>query len=471
MFNEGFFPTPAHIISKMMAPVRDRLHKSIILEPSAGKGDILDYLIKHNRVSKKNMYAIEIEPELQMVLAGKEYTVIGDDFLTFTEPYKVSLILMNPPFANGAEHLLKAWNVVADGGAVVCLLNTETINNPHTRQRQLLGDIIDKHGTVTELGTVFKNAERRTDVHVSMVVLEKPERNFDDPFADLDLDEDAPQAQVSYSAAPLAERDLVKSLVAQYNAAVRALHDKALADAKVQFFTRSVVDLRKQAQEAAGQKYTYAESWKPMSVNGEIQKLKEMFWAYIFDKTQLANITTSKVREEFQERQKRQRNMAFTVENVYAVLEAVMYNAEDTIKQCVVDVFDTATAYHERNKIHVEGWKTNKSYKVNQKLIVPYYCSALAYRAGQFMDDFDKALCHLSGNKFTDITQTRKVIDDHRRGDRPAEVGYSDEIESEFFTIRIYLKGTVHLKFKDKALHAKFNQTAAEGKNWVGAGY
>ena len=33
------------------------------------------------------------------------------------------------------------------------------------------------------------------------------------------------------------------------------------------------------------------------------------------------------------------------------------------ILQCVSDVFDKATAYHEKNVIHTEGWKTNKSWK------------------------------------------------------------------------------------------------------------
>ena len=43
--------------------------------------------------------------------------------------------------------------------------------------------------------------------------------------------------------------------------------------------------------------------------------------------------------------------------------------------------------------------------------------------------------------------------------------------ESEFFRIKFFKKGTVHLVFKDVDLLAVFNRAAAEGKNWVGAGY
>ena len=37
-----FFPTPTSVISRMLQPVASRLDSSTILEPSAGKGDILD---------------------------------------------------------------------------------------------------------------------------------------------------------------------------------------------------------------------------------------------------------------------------------------------------------------------------------------------------------------------------------------------------------------------------------------------
>ena len=45
MFNKNFYPTPSSVIKKML----DGFHvktTSKILEPSAGKGDICDYLIE-----------------------------------------------------------------------------------------------------------------------------------------------------------------------------------------------------------------------------------------------------------------------------------------------------------------------------------------------------------------------------------------------------------------------------------------
>jgi hypothetical protein len=35
----------------------------------------------------------------------------------------------------------------------------------------------------------------------------------------------------------------------------------------------------------------------------------------------------------------------------------------------------------------------------------------------------------------------------------------------------MFKKGTVHLKFKDQYMLNDFNQMAAKGKKWLGAGY
>jgi phospholipid N-methyltransferase len=82
MFNANFYPTPKWLAQKMIAPFD--LADAYVLEPSAGKGDILDVISnKYDRYRKPNLYAIEIEPELRSILEGKGYPVIGIDFLLY----------------------------------------------------------------------------------------------------------------------------------------------------------------------------------------------------------------------------------------------------------------------------------------------------------------------------------------------------------------------------------------------------
>ncbi|MCL2861087.1 MAG: hypothetical protein FWE22_01590 [Firmicutes bacterium] len=89
MFNKEFYPTPPHLINKMVAGLNVELINAI-LEPSAGKGDIIDALkqyFKNNgyrRNKEVNIDCIEIEPELQLILKGKNNRVVHDDFLAYS---------------------------------------------------------------------------------------------------------------------------------------------------------------------------------------------------------------------------------------------------------------------------------------------------------------------------------------------------------------------------------------------------
>jgi hypothetical protein len=45
---------------------------------------------------------------------------------------------------------------------------------------------------------------------------------------------------------------------------------------------------------------------------------------------------------------------------------------------------------------------------------------------------------------------------------------FDNTAESQYFDIRFFKKGTVHLTFKEERLWEKFNVTAAKGKAWLG---
>jgi len=142
-----FYPTPPRLIDKMLSGI-DFQQITTVLEPSAGKGDIV------NEVNGKLRYAqnkygdnnykgdidcIEIDEDLRGVLKNKKYRVVHDDFLAYQSKKKYDLIIMNPPFSDGDKHLMKAIEMQEIfGGAVVCLLNAETLKNPHTNLRKTL---------------------------------------------------------------------------------------------------------------------------------------------------------------------------------------------------------------------------------------------------------------------------------------------------------------------------------------------
>jgi phospholipid N-methyltransferase len=84
MFNSEFFPTPKEVLRKMLSGVN--FECKTILDPSAGKGDIADYIKDGSNYRRRDteIYCIEIEPELRHILHEKGYKVLAEDFLQYT---------------------------------------------------------------------------------------------------------------------------------------------------------------------------------------------------------------------------------------------------------------------------------------------------------------------------------------------------------------------------------------------------
>lgn len=290
------YPTPEQWIDYLVAPYGHefphdgRVYRSLpkidrILEPSAGQGAMADRLVDHWRVRKDRLFCIEIDAELQYVLQGKGYKLIDADFLNYQGEYAVDMIVMNPPFAQGAAHLLHAWRI-SRGGPIACYLNAKTLTNPHTKERQLIQRLIQRHGRVEMLGPIFQDAERPTGVEVAAVWLEKPQARP----AHIDLngrawDRDTAVDAEAFSANPLAHFNIFESLVSQYEAAVRVLVARAELDSAYLYYTSAVTSVDFEKGQAPGK------------LNEDIADLKKKFWRYLFDKTKFGRVTTSRLQK------------------------------------------------------------------------------------------------------------------------------------------------------------------------------
>lgn len=200
--SSGFYPTPRKLAGRMFGKVDWRTVTSV-LEPEAGKGDLVEalqkfiaaskYHRKNNRCSinsrldyygsemhDANIDCIESDYNLRLILRGKGFRLVADDFLTFTTQKSYSLIIQNPPFSEGAEHLLKAISMQKrTGGQIVCLLNAETILNPYSNIRKELKTELERLGASIEIvRDSFKKAERKANVDVAIVYIsiDKPKR-------------------------------------------------------------------------------------------------------------------------------------------------------------------------------------------------------------------------------------------------------------------------------------------------------
>lgn len=452
-----------------------------IIDPSAGDGRILDYLNKACSVPLSNLFACEIEPEFVFLLQGKKYQVLGRDFLEFSEPVKFDCILANPPFADDVRHALMMWEILDDDGEMVCLLNWESVcfieeagaSESITRYQQVLGGLVRQHGHLEYKGQCFKDSERPTNVEVGLIYLQKPPkaRKTEVRFSvDFDANADNPDFNASF----LANTDTIRAIVAQYSQAVKLVRERAKIQAELDFYLKGMP--KHILGGVTDEELSSLRQVTPL--DAQLKALKFNFWALIFKKTNVGQRTTSDFQEKFEAFVLANSSMSFSETNIREVMGVFLENLGTFMQDAVILVFDKATAYHKKNKIHHEGWVTNKGWKVNSRIIIPdgvtYDANWDSFskndRNSGFFRDLDRVLCWISGADVTDpdFLGTYETLDDFCTWRKKRNLHYSSVFYSTFFAMRMYKKGTLHLDFQDIDLLDEFNRIAAEGKKWVG---
>lgn len=504
IFDTEYFPTPTDIISKMVMPYKSNITKLQILEPSAGSGSILDYLATSYscKVPKQNLYACEINPDLVLILQGKGYKILADDFLSYKPSHSFDLVVMNPPFSNGDDHLLHAWDFMFTGD-IVCLLNAETIRNPYTAKRKRLASIIEQNGSVEFLGKCFRSASRQTNVEVAMVRLHKQieDARWHIDFGDGAKVDGAPDFKEAVSAgSELAIVDKLGDYLHAWDKAQEAAIEFIKARKKLEFYVTAFMGAEDVSKLVGEQMAAMRGSDNAMQVayNAFLNTAKSRAWKEIIANLGMDKYMTANLRKTFDQFCESQGAYELNRENIFKLIQFVCLNSQNILKKAVVDVYDMFTKFHEDNTEHTEGWKTNSQFKVNKKVILPSFVSAdwsSRFRAdwNRYNEyrDIDKVMCFVSGLPYESLNslseQGREKLNQMGgyKFDREAtaddyenmslekavsfvRVGDSSLHESAFFQFRCYKKGTLHIIFKSEDLWARFNLAVNEGKKQLG---
>ncbi len=515
MFNADFYPTPDAVIEQILAPLyrtylgypessffgprpggqpvemRDFPHATV-LDPSAGSGAILDYVGKvldaqarngHQR--DKKLYCFETDPTLQATLQGKNYRLLGQDFLKYSGDMPISCIVMNPPFSCGDQHVLHAYSIVEPQGQVVALVNSETLRNPCTRTRQQLLTLIEQvGGTVEELGACFKHSERPTDVEVSIIRLQKPEGedrfsfNWQNKSQERDFDTSR------HNTREVAGCDVIGNMLTQYDCLREQFMHLLRAIDGIKHYGQGLTHSRgvRDAWRIARDVIERPEGKRGESYRGQYlgftEEMRQQIWGVVLEKVNIQKFMTHAVRENFTKFSEQTGYLDFTRENVFQLISMVLDNTGNILEVAVGQLFDKFTQYHHENRCHVEGWKTNSRYKVNRKLILPNWVSFGEYSNGFEVDyrnrdrysDVDKVCAYLTGEKYENICLISDALEvKFRELGRVGSGTFDNVCESRFFKIRFFKKGTIHLEFLDSRLHEEFNLRACAGKQWLPA--
>ncbi|MCT4088832.1 DUF4942 domain-containing protein [Elizabethkingia anophelis] len=450
MFNKDFYPTPESVIAQMTWDLD--LNDKVVLEPSAGKGDIVDFC----QNSGANVIACEINEDLRTILQAK-CKVISDDFLKVTSDMvsHVDYIIMNPPFSADEKHILHAWDISPEGCTIIALCNYETLNNTRYSYRQELASIIKDYGNSENLGDVFSNAERKTEVEIGLVKLFKPKTKSDTEFEGFFMDEDEEVQFVG-----LQQYNFVRDCVNRYVGAVKIYDEQLESAKKMNSLTESFFSSKMALSMTNDNTVVAREEYK--------KDLQKSAWNYIFGKMNMHKYSTKGLREDINLFVEKQTKIPFTMRNIYRMIEIVVGTQSQRMDKALLEVFDKLTERYHENRYGVEGWKTNSHYLVNQKFIMPYIAPQSRWgaypdvndRQSEIVDDFVKALCYINGKSWEPNDRFAAAVSYNKN------IDWGKWFDFQFFEVKLFKKGTGHFKFKDRDIWATFNQHIARIKGY-----
>lgn len=454
MFNPDFYPTPTEVIFQMLEGIT--ISDKIILEPSSGKGDIIDYL---NDNGAKEVLFCEINEDLQKISQHKGKFLI-DDFLKLesSQISHIDLIVMNPPFSADEKHISHAFSIAPAGCKIIALCNAQTVLNPYSFSRKELKGNIDLYGHFQNLGDCFINSERSTGVEIGLVVLQKPGENYSTEFEGFFLeDEEEPQGDgiMSYN--------FVRDLVNRYVESIK-IFDRQLEEAqRMNQLTSGYFSVK------IGMSVT--DNQKPIQRADFKKEMQKSGWNFIFNKMNMQKFATRGLADDINKFVETQTNIPFTMRNIYKMLEIVIGTTEQRMDKAILEVFDQVTQHYHENRFNVEGWKTNSHYLLNQKFIFPsmidqekwscnkYHARPSSYANFGKIEDLVKALCYITGDNYDNKASLNQFL-------RADKAEYGVWADWEYFNIKCFKKGTIHFEFKDKEIWARFNQRVAKIKGF-----
>jgi hypothetical protein len=481
MFNKNFYPTPDEAIELLVAgiDVRDKR----VLEPSAGKGNIVDFLENHVRYGvKPKVDVLETETELQSILANKACQVVGSDFLTFNTHMEYDAILMNPPFDKADKHLLKAIalaeNQMYRSCEVRCIVNAETIKNPHTKYRQTLAQKLSQYGAdVTFHDNFFRYAERGTDVEVAIIRLKiEVVRETELLFAKIidKLEQTEHEVTTQELSTYLVQHELeervedIKLYIQLYHQHALHVRQTYASSTKLAAYEAHLAEQLKKGVHTVSP-LTHRETRTPHQAEEDLLRLRKDYWELILTTKEFTDTLTVKGRQDLTKRLEHASNLEITEENVLLLLQSVLENKGQMLKETLVDTFLKLTSEHmhefSRNIHYFNGWKTNDAYKVVPKVIVsPYELYSSYYDYTKYSTDW-KDMWELR-HYVEDLIKALQLIEPQQISTEFVSNG-DGTFENEWFLIKAHKKGTSHITFKNRDLLDRFNVFCGRELQWL----
>lgn len=530
---DQFYPTPPSVAGKMLAGL-DLGYIQSVLEPSAGKGNLIGAIARMHTDAGYSSHKLdidfcEIDPYLRQICRynfsdekRKEFAdqyrpldnmlysnrtpeqtaemnrlrremkvidmidvhCVNDDFLTYRTYKRYDLILMNPPFADGDLHLLRAIEMQKrHGGSIICLLNAETIRNPYCASRvQLAAKLNEVNAEIQYVEDAFSSdAERKAAVDVAIIRVHIPppppdesdiwnrmkkavevDSTPDPELRSLITGDYIEQAITLYRTEVAATMELIR----QYKALVPYMPTTLKAESKYDKYP--ILDLV-----VRGDDYVNG-----LDIQKYMRRVRMKYWEALFSNEKFTSRLTSELREKYRNQVARMANYEFSAFNIKQVTLEMNSQMVQGVEKAIMDLFEKLTVEHSwfpecaNNRHYYNGWATNKAHKIGKKCIIPTHGMFSSYwwhkeafevsTAYAVISDIEKAFDYLDGGRTDEIDLSFRL--------RVAcDNGQTRNIRCKYFKVDLFKKGTTHIKFYPETmpLVERLNIYASQKKGWL----
>lgn len=481
-----FYPTPPALAQLAWSLFEDREFVRV-LEPSAGAGDLmLPQLDGLERRWKRDFHwdAVELDPSNHPLLRERGATVVGYDFLSHVSCAIYSHIVMNPPFAQGAKHVLHAWDTLYEG-EIVAIINAETLRNASSVERQRLVKVVSEHGRVEFIRDAFKGAEvyRQADVDIALIHLAKKANSSDIVDGIIDgLRADRYDAEQHTWRVPYElslPTGFVEEAVRNFDLALAAAKECAVAQARAAHYRarlgKTMARMQQGEEPANCAVASNAGQLVRNSFATTYDDLKDSAWTGILQSThvlsRLSHAAHKRVLSEFENI----KALEFTVANVYGFLHGIVQKGGEIQLGMVCDVFDLITRYHTENTVYYMGWKSNDKHRTagirikRSRFIIPgesheSYRSRASFDVLGMLGDFDRVFAMLDG-KSTPAVGLRTLFES---AESYQQLVRGQRLSSDYFDVRYYGgRGTIHFYPRSVEVIERLNRVVGRHRGWL----
>lgn len=475
-----FYPTPPALAKE--AADLFKMPITRLLEPEAGRGDLVaPYCSGYRRVE---IDCVEIDPDNRAVLKAKGLNVVGIDFMAFDPGPIYSHVIMNPPFNQGAEHVIRAWELLFSG-ELVAILNAETVRNPYTAARKQLAHLIqDRSATPPKfIDSAFEDPDtkRKARVEIVLIHLLKPAAvNFD--FIGKMRKEETSKTmggeKFERATELMLPGDELSNRIIDFQCAVKAMKVHRHAELRAKYFGgRLGVPLNAEVDELHPVKtQTELELQLIEAMHSDYQRLKDSAWTSVLRCLDVTSRVSSAARQSLESKFEEIRRIEFTLENVQNFIHGLVMQQGEIQIEMLCEVFDVFSRYHFENRCYYKGWKSNdrhrqNAFRLKTTRIILGSCSVSTMkdwkranrRDVQRFADIDKAFALLDGKRFEDVNGLYRLFQSSH--DR---VPAGERFETAYFDVKThYGVGSYHLFPRRADLIDKLNRYVGRHRNWL----